>query len=217
MATAGQRCTSTRRVVINQKIYDEFIGKLKKIYENVKIGNPLENGVLVGPLIDNDAVSNYFAAIETAKKQGGKLLYGGSKHGNGNYVLPTIIEAEEGMSITRDETFAPILYAFKYSDFEEAVRIHNDVPQGLSSTIFTNDLREEEYFLSARGSDCGIANVNTSTAGAEIGGAFGGEKDTGGGRESGSDAWKSYMRRQTVTKNFGNDVPLSQGVRFNID
>ena len=217
MATAGQRCTSTRRVVINQKIYDEFLGRLKKIYENVKIGNPLESGVLVGPLIDNDAVSNYFAAIETAKKQGGKLLYGGSKHGSGNYVLPTIIEATEGMSITRDETFAPILYAFKYSGIEEAVRIHNDVPQGLSSTIFTNDLREEEYFLSARGSDCGIANVNTSTAGAEIGGAFGGEKDTGGGRESGSDAWKSYMRRQTVTKNFGDDVPLSQGVRFNID
>ncbi len=173
--------------------------------------------MLVGPLIDNEAVKNYLAAVKTAQEQGGKLLYGGKPHNSGNYVLPTIIEAKEGMPITREETFAPILYAFKYSTMEEAMRIHNDVPQGLSSSIFTNDIREEEFFLSARGSDCGIANINTSTAGAEIGGAFGGEKDTGGGRESGSDAWKSYMRRQTVTKNFGTDVPLSQGVRFNIE
>ncbi len=217
MATSGQRCTSTRRVVINEKIYSEFLNKLKSIYENVKIGSPLENGVLVGPLIDDEAVKNYLAAVKTAQEQGGKLVYGGKPHNGGNYVLPTIIEAKEGMPITREETFAPILYAFKYSTMEEAMRIHNDVPQGLSSSIFTNDIREEEFFLSARGSDCGIANINTSTAGAEIGGAFGGEKDTGGGRESGSDAWKSYMRRQTVTKNFGTDVPLSQGVRFNIE
>ena len=219
LATTGQRCTSTRRIVVNSKIYDEFISKLISIYEKVKIGNPLDAGILVGPMIDDKAVSNYEKAIDTAVKQGGRVLYGGKvlSRDRGCYVQPTLIEAKEGMDITREETFAPILYVFKYNTMPEAMKIHNNVPQGLSSAIFTNDLKEEEYFLSARGSDCGLANINTSTAGAEIGGAFGGEKDTGGGRESGSDAWKLYMRRQTVTKNYGNDVPLSQGVSFDID
>lgn len=218
LATAGQRCTSTRRVVVNEKIYDEFVSKLTEIYKNAKIGNPLEDGVLIGPLIDKEAVKNYENAIKTAQEQGGRIIYGGKAIDidGGNYVLPTIIEANRNMAITKEETFAPILYVFKYKTIEEAVAIHNDVPQGLSSAIFTNDIREEEYFLSYRGSDCGIANVNTSTAGAEIGGAFGGEKETGGGRESGSDAWKNYARRQTVTKNYGRDVPLSQGVEFKI-
>lgn len=219
LATTGQRCTSTRRIVVNSKIYDEFLSKLISIYKTTKIGNPLDKGILVGPLIDNNAISNYEQAIQTAIKQGGKILYGGKvlSRENGYYVQPTLIEAREDMAITREETFAPILYVFTYNTMPEAMKIHNDVPQGLASSIFTNDLKEEEYFLSVRGSDCGIANINTSTAGAEIGGAFGGEKDTGGGRESGSDAWKLYMRRQTVTKNYGNDVPLSQGVTFDID
>ncbi len=219
LATAGQRCTSTRRVVVNEKIYDEFREKLKEIYEKAKTGNPLEDGVIVGPMIDEGAVKDYEKAISKAIEQGGKVITGNKvlERNRGYYVAPTIIEAREGMEITKEETFAPILYMFKYSTMEEAMRIHNNVPQGLSSAIFTTDLREEEYFLSARGSDCGIANVNTSTAGAEIGGAFGGEKDTGGGRESGSDAWKAYMRRQTVTKNYGKDIPLAQGVQFNVE
>ena len=219
LATAGQRCTSTRRVVVNEKIYDEFKEKLKNIYEKARTGNPLEEGVIVGPMIDDDAVTNYEKAISKAIEQGGRVIVGNKviERKKGYYVMPTIIEAKYGMEITKEETFAPILYMFKYSTMEEAMKIHNDVPQGLSSAIFTTDLREEEYFLSARGSDCGLANVNTSTAGAEIGGAFGGEKDTGGGRESGSDAWKSYMRRQTVTKNYGEDIPLAQGVQFNLE
>ncbi len=221
LATAGQRCTSTRRVIIHESIYDEFVGKLKNIYENVKIGNPRDEGVLVGPLIDSKAVDTYLKAIETAKKQGGKVLFEGKTlkmpgMEGGNYVRPAIVEAKQNMDIIQTETFGPLLYVFKYSNMAQALEMHNGVPQGLSSAIFTNDLREEEEFLSARGSDCGIANVNTSTAGAEIGGAFGGEKETGYGRESGSDAWKAYMRRQTVTKNFGNDVPLSQGVKFEV-
>ncbi len=221
LATAGQRCTSTRRAIVHESIYDEFVGKLKKIYENVKIGNPRDDGVLVGPLIDKKAIDTYLAAIETAKQQGGKVLYQGETIQlpgleKGNYVKPAIVEAKQDMDIIQTETFGPLLYVFKYKDMEQALKMHNDVPQGLSSAIFTNDLREEEEFLSVRGSDCGIANVNTSTAGAEIGGAFGGEKETGYGRESGSDAWKAYMRRQTVTKNFGSDVPLSQGVKFDV-
>lgn len=217
LATAGQRCTSTRRVILESTIYDDFVEKLKNAYSKIKVGNPSEKGTLVGPLIDSEAVDDFKKAVNEAKKQGGKLLYGGSVLENksgGYYVEPTLIEANENMDIVKEETFAPILYVLKYKGIKDALRIHNMVPQGLSSAIFTTDLREEEAFLSAYGSDCGIANVNTSTAGAEIGGAFGGEKDTGGGRESGSDAWKGYMRRQTVTKNWGEDIPLAQDVVF---
>ena len=221
LATAGQRCTTTRRLILHEEIYDEFLNKLINAYKKAKIGNPLEQDTLVGPLIDDEAVRKYEEAINEAIKEGGKILYGGKTlkiNGlEGYYVIPTIIEAKPDMEIVKKETFAPILYVFKYSKIEEAIRIHNSVPQGLSSAIFTNDLREAEYFLSHKGSDCGIANVNTGTAGAEIGGAFGGEKETGGGRESGSDAWKFYARRQTVTINYGNDLPLAQGVKFDIE
>jgi aldehyde dehydrogenase (NAD+) len=221
LATAGQRCTTTRRLILHDEIYETFIKKLKEVYENVKVGNPLEEGVLVGPLIDEDAVKDFENAIEQAKKQGGKVTFGGERIKikgleNGFYVKPAIVEMPAVTPITCEETFAPILYVFRYKTLEEAIKIHNAVPQGLSSSIFTTDLREEETFLSARGSDCGLANVNTATAGAEIGGAFGGEKDTGGGRESGSDVWKLYCRRQTVTINWGKDIPLSQGVKFEI-
>ncbi len=219
LATAGQRCTSTRRAVVSEKIYEKFKEKLIEAYRKARIGNPLEPGVLVGPLIDSEAVRNYEKAIEKAVSQGGKVLVGGkifNEVQTGNYVEPTIIEAKGDMEITKEETFAPILYLFKYRTLEEAMEIHNSVPQGLSSAMFTTDLREEEFFLSSRGSDCGIANINTSTAGAEIGGAFGGEKDTGGGRESGSDAWKAYTRRITITKNYGKELPLSQGVKFEL-
>ncbi|PYB68713.1 aldehyde dehydrogenase family protein [Thermoplasma sp. Kam2015] len=219
LATAGQRCTTTRRVIVHEKIYDEFLEKLKNAYSTIKVGDPRDKGVLVGPLIDEDAVRDYENAIDAAIKQGGKLVYGGKRinlkgYEGGHYVMPTIIEAKPDMPIVKEETFAPILYVMKYRTIEEALEIHNSVPQGLSSSIFTTDLREEEAFLSPYGSDCGLANVNTSTAGAEIGGAFGGEKDTGGGRESGSDAWKYYMRRQTVTKNWGQTLPLAQDVVF---
>lgn len=221
IATAGQRCTTTRRLMVEDKIYDEFLHKLKNVYSKARVGNPLEKGVLVGPLIDEEAVKNYTAAIERAKKEGGKLVVGGKLAKikgleKGYYVEPTIIEMPRVTPITCEETFAPILYAFRYKTLKEAIDIHNSVPQGLSSSIFTTDLTEEEIFLSANGSDCGLANVNTATAGAEIGGAFGGEKDTGGGRESGSDAWKIYARRQTVTINWGKDIPLAQGVKFDV-
>ncbi len=219
LATAGQRCTSTRRLILQEKVYEQFMDRIKDIYRRAKIGNPLENSVLVGPLIDRDAVVKFRNAIEEARKQGGKTIFGGAEaeisgFEGGNYVVPAIVEASPDMDIVRKETFAPILYVFKYRNLEEAIRIHNSVPQGLSSSIFSNDLKEVEEFTSARGSDCGIVNVNTATAGAEIGGAFGGEKETGGGRESGSDAWKAYMKRQTVTINYGNDIPLSQDVSF---
>lgn len=219
LATAGQRCTSTRRLILHEKVYEQFMDRIKDIYRRAKIGNPLENNVLVGPLIDRDAVVKFRNAIEEAKKQGGRAIFGGTEAEisgleGGNYVVPAIVEASPDMDIVRKETFAPILYVFKYRNLEEAIRIHNSVPQGLSSSIFSNDLKEVEEFTSARGSDCGIVNVNTATAGAEIGGAFGGEKETGGGRESGSDAWKAYMKRQTVTINYGNDIPLSQDVNF---
>ena len=222
LATAGQRCTTTRRLILHEEIYDEFLGRLIEEYKKVKIGNPLEEGVLIGPLIDEDAVKSYFEAIERAKKEGGKVLYGGERIEipgleKGHYVKPTIIEACPEMEIVKEETFAPILYVFKVKDIEEAIEVHNSVPQGLSSAIFTNNLIYAEKFLSAAGSDCGIANVNTSTAGAEIGGAFGGEKETGGGREAGSDAWKNYMRRQTVTINWSGDLPLAQGIRFGVE
>ncbi|MBS3801433.1 MAG: aldehyde dehydrogenase family protein [Candidatus Thermoplasmatota archaeon] len=222
LATAGQRCTSTRRLILHKNIYDTFLEKMKKAYQSVRIGTPLDPNTLIGPLIDQQSVDNYLNAIKTAQNQGGKLVTGGKIKKikdleNGFYVEPTIIEATKDMDIVKEETFAPILYVMKYKTIEEALTIHNNVPQGLSSAIFTNDIREEEYFLSEKGSDCGIANVNTSTAGAEIGGAFGGEKDTGGGRESGSDAWKIYAHRQTVTVNYGKDVPLAQGVKFDIE
>ncbi len=220
LATAGQRCTSTRRCIIHESIYDAFVAKLISIYNSVKVGDPRQNGTLVGPLIDDAAVRSFENAISVAKKEGAKLLAGGERVSGrdkkGFYVRPALIEAAADLQIAKEETFAPILYLFKYRKLEDAVRIHNSVPQGLSSSIFTEDLRESEYFLSHRGSDCGIVNVNTGTAGAEIGGAFGGEKDTGGGRESGSDAWKNYMRRETVTINYGDDVPLAQGVEFKV-
>ncbi|MEM0140339.1 MAG: aldehyde dehydrogenase family protein [Ferroplasma sp.] len=219
LATAGQRCTSTRRAVINDKIYDTFASRLVEAYKKATVGNPLDDGILVGPLIDEAAVDTFQKAIIRIGNEGGKILYGGKVLNTvkgGNYVQPTIIEATPDMPITKEETFAPILYLFRYKTLEEAIKIHNSVPQGLSSAIFTNDLREEEIFLSAKGSDCGIANVNTSTAGAEIGGAFGGEKDTGGGRESGSDAWRAYTRRITITKNYGRNLPLAQGVVFEL-
>ncbi len=221
LATAGQRCTTTRRLILQDEIYDNFMKKLKGVYEKVKVGNPLEDGVLVGPLIDENAVKDFENAIDRAKKEGGKVTFGGERLKlkgleKGFYVKPAIVEMPSVTPITCEETFAPILYVFRYKTLDEAIKIHNSVPQGLSSSIFTTDLREEEMFLSARGSDCGLANVNTATAGAEIGGAFGGEKDTGGGRESGSDVWKVYCRRQTVTINWGKDIPLSQGVKFEI-
>jgi len=221
LATAGQRCTSTRRLILHEKIYKEFLEKLIKAYAGVKVGNPIEKDTLVGPLIDDAAVGDYLAAVKNAVEQGGKVVYGGKTltlkgFEKGNYVFPTIIEANSDMDIVKEETFAPIIYVMKYRTIEDALRIHNSVPQGLSSSIFTADIREEEYFISHKGSDCGIANVNTGTAGAEIGGAFGGEKETGGGRESGSDAWKAYARRQTVTINYGKDLPLAQGVKFDV-
>jgi aldehyde dehydrogenase (NAD+) len=221
LATAGQRCTTTRRAIVHEDVYDEFLSKMKSVFEEAPIGNPLDPKTLIGPLINPTSITNYHNAIKTAQEQGGKLITGGKEPEikgceGGHYVEPVIIEATPDMPIVKEETFAPILYVIKYKTLEEAVKIHNSVPQGLSSAIFTTDLREEEYFLSNLGSDCGLANVNTSTAGAEIGGAFGGEKETGGGRESGSDAWKAYARRQTVTINYGKDVPLSQGVKFNV-
>jgi aldehyde dehydrogenase (NAD+) len=217
--TAGQRCTTTRRLIIHDSIYDEFVGRLKRIYEQIRIGNPLEPGVLVGPLIDKLAVESFVKAIKEIKQSGGNILIGGEvlegeEYKSGCYVKPCLAEVEHHYPIVQEETFAPILYLIRYRTFEEAMRIHNEVRQGLSSSIFTMNMREMEIFLSARGSDCGIANVNIGTSGAEIGGAFGGEKETGGGRESGSDAWKNYMRRQTNTINFGTTLPLAQGIEF---
>jgi len=219
MATAGQRCTSTRRVLVHSSIYDSFISKLRDVYSKVNIGSPLDPTTVVGPLVDKNAIDDFKSTVRKAKEQGGRILHGGAVHEaagckNGCFVTPTIIEMDRQEGIVLEETFAPILYVMKYESLENAVEIHNAVPQGLSSAIFSTDIRETEYFISSAGSDCGIVNVNTSTAGAEIGGAFGGEKETGGGRESGSDAWKYYARRQTVTINYGKDIPLSQGVVF---
>ncbi len=216
VGTAGQRCTTTRRLFLHEKIYDKFLEKLMFSYKNwVKVGDPLEEGVTGGPLIDENAVQAYLNTIEKAKEEGGKVLVGGKRiDREGYYVEPTIIEANKDMKIIKTETFAPILYVIKISSIDEALEIHNSVPQGLSSAIISNNIRYTEKFLSPEGSDCGIANVNTSTSGAEIGGAFGGEKETGGGRESGSDAWKGYMRRQTVTINYGDSLPLAQGIKF---
>ncbi len=221
VGTAGQRCTTTRRLIIHESIYDKLKATLVKAYKQVKIGNPLVEGTLMGPLIDKLAVQNYSDAIVQIKKQGGKILYGaqvlsGGEYSSGCYVLPTIAEVKNEYPIVQHETFAPILYLIKYKTIDEAIAIHNDVPQGLSSSIFSNNILETEQFLSNAGSDCGIANVNIGTSGAEIGGAFGGEKETGGGRESGSDAWKVYMRRQTNTINYGSVLPLAQGIKFDV-
>ena len=218
VGTAGQRCTSTRRLIIHESIYDSFLEKLINAYRQVKIGDPLDNSTLMGPLVNEQAVDNYLNAIETATDSGGKVIFGGKiLSSDGYYVKPTIISAQNHWEIVQEETFAPILYVMKYSSIDEAISIHNDVPQGLSSSMFTTNIRNAERFLSNRGSDCGIANVNIGTSGAEIGGAFGGEKETGGGRESGSDSWKQYMRRQTNTINWSKDLPLAQGIEFNLD
>jgi aldehyde dehydrogenase (NAD+) len=218
VGTAGQRCTSTRRLIIHESIYDSFLEKLINAYKQVKIGDPLDNSTLMGPLVNEQAVDNYLNAIETATDSGGKVIFGAKiLTSDGYYVKPTIISAQNHWEIVQEETFAPILYVMKYSSIDEAISIHNDVPQGLSSSMFTTNIRNAERFLSNRGSDCGIANVNIGTSGAEIGGAFGGEKETGGGRESGSDSWKQYMRRQTNTINWSKDLPLAQGIEFNLD
>ncbi len=222
VGTAGQRCTTTRRLIIHESIYDKVKKQLKKAYKQIRIGNPLDPKNHMGPIIDQDAVEKYLDAIRQVKEQGGKFLVpGGVLEGegyeSGTYVKPCIAEVTHDMPIVKKETFAPILYIMKYKDLDEAIHMQNDVPQGLSSSIMTTDMREMETFLSCCGSDCGIANVNIGTSGAEIGGAFGGEKETGGGRESGSDAWKAYMRRQTNTINYGRDVPLAQGIKFDLD
>jgi aldehyde dehydrogenase (NAD+) len=217
VGTAGQRCTTTRRVLVHRKIAGELIPRLVAAWKQCRIGHPLAEGTLVGPLIDADAVKSFETAIQEALAQGGELLVGGKRvDGPGNFVEPTIIKANPGMAVCRDETFAPILYVMEYDSLDEAIAIQNDVPQGLSSSIFTDSFRSAETFLSHAGSDCGIANVNIGTSGAEIGGAFGGEKETGGGRESGSDAWKAYMRRQTNTLNWGTDLPMAQGITFDV-
>jgi len=221
VGTAGQRCTSTRRLIIHESVYDAFKQKLVAAYKQLKIGNPLDKDNHVGPLIDKDAVSMYMAAIETCKAEGGQFVVEGKvlegkNYESGCYVQPCIAEAKNDYSIVQHETFAPILYLLKYATIEEAIALQNAVPQGLSSSIMTVNLREAELFLSQNGSDCGIANVNIGTSGAEIGGAFGGEKETGGGRESGSDAWKIYMRRQTNTINYTDKLPLAQGIKFDI-
>jgi len=219
VGTAGQRCTSTRRVIVHEKIYKTLSDKLIRAYRQINIGNPLEEGMMMGPLIDRYAVKGMQAALETLRIQGGRVLYGGemlsgNRPAGGNYVTPCICKAKAHFPVTHNETFAPILYLIPYRTMEEAIVAHNAVPQGLSSSIFTQDVREAETFLSHMGSDCGIANVNIGTSGAEIGGAFGGEKDSGWGREAGSDAWKSYMRRQTCTVNWSVDLPLAQGIAF---
>jgi aldehyde dehydrogenase (NAD+) len=217
VGTAGQRCTTLRRLIVHESLADDFLKRLTGAYARIKIGDPSEEGVLLGPLIRESAVETMLAAVATAQQQGGQVLYGGKRVARpGYFVEPTVIRIPAEAAIVREETFAPILYAITYRTLDEAIAIHNSVPQGLSSAIFTDSVREAEQFLSATGSDCGIANVNIGTSGAEIGGAFGGEKETGGGREAGSDAWKAYMRRQTCTLNFGRDLPLAQGVRFDV-
>jgi len=221
VGTAGQRCTTTRRLIIHESVYDTFKDKLVSAYNQLRIGDPLDENNHVGPLIDKDAVKSYLAAIEECKNQGGNFIVDGSvlegrDYESGCYVKPCISEVTPEMQIVQQETFAPILYLLKYSSFDEAIAIQNGVPQGLSSSIMTLNLREAEQFLSSAGSDCGIANVNIGTSGAEIGGAFGGEKETGGGRESGSDAWRIYMRRQTNTINYSTKLPLAQGIKFDL-
>jgi aldehyde dehydrogenase (NAD+) len=221
VGTAGQRCTTTRRLIIHESLYETVKQKLKGAYSQLRIGNPLDQQNHVGPLIDTDAVRRYVDAIEACKKEGGSFVVEGEvlqgdAFGSGCYVKPCIAEAKPHYRIVQEETFAPILYLLSYRDLDEAIAIQNGVPQGLSSSIMTLNMREAEQFLSAAGSDCGIANVNIGTSGAEIGGAFGGEKETGGGRESGSDSWKAYMRRQTNTINYSQSLPLAQGIKFDI-
>jgi aldehyde dehydrogenase (NAD+) len=219
VGTAGQRCTSTRRAIVQERIHDAFTRSLIEAYAGIRIGSPLMETTLMGPLIDREAVDAMQAALANLKRQGGRVLYGGEVlsgpgYDGGAYVTPCIAEARPDLRVVQEETFAPILYLIRYGSLEEAIRYQNGVPQGLSSSIFTNDLKEAELFLSRKGSDCGIANVNVGTSGAEIGGAFGGEKETGGGREAGSDAWKAYMRRQTCTINWSGAMALAQGIRF---
>jgi aldehyde dehydrogenase (NAD+) len=215
IGTAGQRCTTLRRLIVHESVYGRLVERLKQVYASVTVGDPRENTTLVGPLIDEQA----FRSMEKALAQAGGKIWGGERveiGAGGFYVKPALVEMPAQNEVVRRETFAPIVYVMKYREFEEAVAIHNDVPQGLASSIFTTDLREAEFFLSVTGSDCGIANVNIGPSGAEIGGAFGGEKETGGGRESGSDVWKAYMRRSTNTINYGSDLPLAQGVKFDL-
>ncbi len=220
MGTAGQRCTSLRRLFVHESVYDKLVPRLIQAYGSVSVGNPLQSSTLVGPLIDEGSFGRMQKALDEAKAAGGKVSGGDrlmqNEAADAFYVRPAIVEMPAQTGPVKDETFAPILYIIKYSDFDEALALNNDVPQGLSSSIFTNDLREAEAFVSDRGSDCGIANVNIGPSGAEIGGAFGGEKETGGGRESGSDAWKAYMRRATNTINYGKTLPLAQGVKFDV-
>lgn len=221
VGTCGQRCTSTRRLIIHESLYDKVKNQLVNAYKQLRIGNPLDEKNHVGPLIDQDSVNTYLAALEKVKASGGNVIveggvFEGEGYESGCYVKPAIAEADNSWEIVQHETFAPILYIMKYKTLDEAIEIQNGVVQGLSSAIMTNNMREMELFLSTQGSDCGIANVNIGTSGAEIGGAFGGEKETGGGRESGSDAWKVYMRRQTNTINYGNDLPLAQGIKFDL-
>ena len=218
VGTAGQRCTSTRRVIVHQSVFEELKKRLISAYKQVKIGDPLEDDTLMGPLINKGAVEDFSRAINLVIDKGGKVLYGGAVNsGPGNFVTPAIVSAENSWDIVQEETFAPVLYLMKYNSLDEAISMHNDVPQGLSSSMFTANINNAEKFLSCSGSDCGIANINIGTSGAEIGGAFGGEKETGGGRESGSDSWKQYMRRQTNTINWSNELPLAQGIKFNLD
>jgi aldehyde dehydrogenase (NAD+) len=230
VGTAGQRCTSTRRIIVHASVREELLRRLIPAYESIRIGNPLDRDTVMGPVVNRQAVLDVEKAMERVKAAGGKILYGGERltgdrYAGGLYITPCVAEAENHWDIVQEETFAPILYIIPYGNEEstpaqaveeigEAIAIHNGVPQGLSSSIFTENFREAESFLSHRGSDCGIANVNIGTSGAEIGGAFGGEKDTGGGRESGSDAWKAYMRRQTNTVNWSTELPLAQGIKF---
>jgi aldehyde dehydrogenase (NAD+) len=221
VGTAGQRCTSTRRLIIHESVIEPFTDRLISIYKSLKVGNPLRSDTHVGPLIDRQAAEMFFSAIKKVKASGGTILYGGTSYGSedcasGCYVIPCIAEVQNHFPIVQEETFAPLLYLIRYRSLDEAIEIHNAVPQGLSSAIFSDSLMETERFLACNGSDCGIANVNIGTSGAEIGGAFGGEKDTGGGRESGSDAWKAYMRRQTNTVNYGKELPLAQGIEFKV-
>jgi len=219
VGTAGQRCTSTRRVIVHESLASKLEQRLLKAYQSVRIGNPLEPETLMGPLIDRQAVEELFSAMKRLKAEGGEVIWGGTAltgkdYAGGCYVTPCLAKARNEYQIVKEETFGPLLYLISYKDFPEALQMHNAVSQGLSSAIFTNDAREAEEFMSVYGSDCGIANVNVGTSGAEIGGAFGGEKDTGGGRESGSDAWKNYMRRQTNTVNYSRELPLAQGIKF---
>jgi aldehyde dehydrogenase (NAD+) len=221
VGTSGQRCTSTRRIIIHNSIKEKFVSSLVAAYRQIKIGDPLDEGTVMGPLVDDGAVKDMLEAIEKVKAEGGKVRCGGEKITiagleGGSYVTPCIAEVRNDFKIVQEETFAPLLYVIGFDTIDEAIELQNGVPQGLSSAVFTLSMRTAEQFLSARGSDCGIANVNIGTSGAEIGGAFGGEKETGGGRESGSDSWKIYMRRQTNTVNWGADLPLAQGIEFKL-